>query len=47
VIQRLARCCQRTPIRANVARMVSLLTRLWVRLSSKLASAAISNRGNG
>src|ERR687897_1248195 len=40
VIQRLARC-QRTPIRANVARMVSPLTRLWVRSSSKLAWAAI------
>src|SRR5215210_3126861 len=41
VIQRLARC-QRTPMRANVARMVSPLTRLWVRPSSKLAWAAIS-----
>jgi excisionase family DNA binding protein len=40
VIQPLARC-QRTPIRAKVARMVSPLTCLWVRSSSKLAWAAI------
>src|SRR5687767_15154193 len=40
VIHLLARC-QRTPMRAKVARMVSPETRLWVRPSSKLAWAAI------
>src|SRR5215207_9270549 len=41
VIQCLA-LCQRTPIRAKVARMVSPLTRSFVRPSSKLTFAAIS-----
>jgi hypothetical protein len=41
VIQRLARC-QRTPILAKVARIVSPLTRSFVSLSSKLTCAAIS-----
>src|SRR5215204_1455237 len=41
VIHRLA-LCQRTPIRAKVARMVSPLIRSFVSPSSKLTSAAIS-----
>src|SRR5215203_4329360 len=42
VIQRLARS-QRTPILSKVARMVSLVIRLFVIPSSKLTSAAISS----
>src|SRR5829696_5245328 len=41
-IQRFA-LCQRTPRRTRVARMVSALTRLWVRPSSKLTCAAYSS----